>query len=561
MPDSGGVFSRVYNWVTDRDASVPITASRMDAEFDGIATALNNRVTRDGSSAPTANLPMGGYIHTGVGAATARTHYARADQVQDGSMQFATASGTDTYTATLTPAITAYANGQSFRIKFTNGNTGAATLNVNGVGAVDLQKRNGTALASGDIPANSIFEVTYNSTGPKFIIDREITAFQPLDADLTTIAGLSVARGALMRGSSSPAWEILALGAAGTFPQSDGTDLVNAKTTALNLAIGAVSGMALIGGYLTASVATNILTVAIKTTAGADPSSSSPVLCLLPDETIATGAPDLVTITAATSLAVPDTATLGTANSTPFALYVVLFNDGALGIVNCRSSSSIIPLDEGALYSATAIGTGADSAQVFYSTAGHTNKPFRIVARLTYASGLATAGTWASAPTRIEQAFRGMKLPGDIVQSNRTDTAAVATGSTVTDDDDSIPQVTQGDEYMAVTITPRSAANMLRVQASAWVSQSADQNITGALHKNDGADAVAAVTRYNVANAQIHTPITINYMALASSAAATEFQLRVGPGGAATVTLNGVSGGRLMGGVFNSYMTVEEIQA
>ena len=35
-------YTRLYNWVSDRDAGIPITASRMDAEFDGIATALNS---------------------------------------------------------------------------------------------------------------------------------------------------------------------------------------------------------------------------------------------------------------------------------------------------------------------------------------------------------------------------------------------------------------------------------------------------------------------------------------------------------------------------------------
>lgn len=35
-------YTRIYNWVTDRNNGVPITASRMDGEFDGVATALNS---------------------------------------------------------------------------------------------------------------------------------------------------------------------------------------------------------------------------------------------------------------------------------------------------------------------------------------------------------------------------------------------------------------------------------------------------------------------------------------------------------------------------------------
>lgn len=36
--------TRLYNWVNDRNNSIPITASRMDAEFDNIITKLNEKV-------------------------------------------------------------------------------------------------------------------------------------------------------------------------------------------------------------------------------------------------------------------------------------------------------------------------------------------------------------------------------------------------------------------------------------------------------------------------------------------------------------------------------------
>ena len=36
--------ARIYNWVTDKNAGTPITASRMDAEFDAVITKLNQKV-------------------------------------------------------------------------------------------------------------------------------------------------------------------------------------------------------------------------------------------------------------------------------------------------------------------------------------------------------------------------------------------------------------------------------------------------------------------------------------------------------------------------------------
>ncbi len=83
---------------------------------------------------------------------------------QSGSKISATAAGTNTYTATISPAITAYTSTQRFFIKFTNANTGAATLNLNGLGAKNLYKGVITPLIGGDILAGKILEVTYDGT-------------------------------------------------------------------------------------------------------------------------------------------------------------------------------------------------------------------------------------------------------------------------------------------------------------------------------------------------------------------------------------------------------------
>lgn len=83
---------------------------------------------------------------------------------QSGSKLSATATGTDTYVATITPAITAYTSTQRFFITFTNANTGAATLNLNALGAISLRKNTNAALVSGDIVAGTIMMVCYDGT-------------------------------------------------------------------------------------------------------------------------------------------------------------------------------------------------------------------------------------------------------------------------------------------------------------------------------------------------------------------------------------------------------------
>lgn len=77
---------------------------------------------------------------------------------------FGTASGTDTYAVTLSPAMTSYETGVPFYVKFTNPNTGAATLNVNGLGAKDLKKEASTALAASDIIADKVYTLVYDGT-------------------------------------------------------------------------------------------------------------------------------------------------------------------------------------------------------------------------------------------------------------------------------------------------------------------------------------------------------------------------------------------------------------
>lgn len=95
-------------------------------------------------------------------------------ELQNSSKFSGTASGTNTYTISFTPAVTSYVSGQRFFVKFTNANTAAATININGLGAKDLTKNGTTALASGDISANQVYVISYDGT--QFQILGRITA-------------------------------------------------------------------------------------------------------------------------------------------------------------------------------------------------------------------------------------------------------------------------------------------------------------------------------------------------------------------------------------------------
>jgi hypothetical protein len=82
----------------------------------------------------------------------------------------ATASGTDTYTATVS-GLTSYQANQRFTIKFTNANTGASTLTLTPLAAVPIKENGSTALAAGRIGANSIKLLIYDGTNFQIVGD------------------------------------------------------------------------------------------------------------------------------------------------------------------------------------------------------------------------------------------------------------------------------------------------------------------------------------------------------------------------------------------------------
>jgi hypothetical protein len=117
----------------------------------------------------------------------------------------------DTQTLTYSVAPAAYYNGQRFAFIAGFTNTGAATLNVNSLGATAVKKMVAgvqTALSAGDITASNFYEVAYNSSGSAFIIMLGIPTTS-ISADLTitsTDAGASAAPNLILdRNSASPA--------------------------------------------------------------------------------------------------------------------------------------------------------------------------------------------------------------------------------------------------------------------------------------------------------------------------------------------------------------------
>lgn len=159
------------------------------------------------------------------------------------------------------------------------------------------------------------------------------------------------------------------------------------------------------------------------------------------------------------------------------------------------------------------------------------------------------------------QTAAAAKLSGDLVQSVSSFTGAVATGTTTIPLDDTIPQQTEGDQYLSVSITPTSAANILEIEVQMYLANSAAGfYMIAALFQDATANALAATAEYtNAANVPII--ITLKYRMTAGTTSATTFKVRAGTSAAGTTTLNGASGARLFGGVANSGIVVRELKA
>jgi hypothetical protein len=185
-----------------------------------LATGLSTALTKDGQSTPTANIPMGSFKLTGLGAGTAATDAAQYGQLQAGATTIATVTGTDTYVGTLSPAIAAYATGNLFSFVAPNTNTGAATINLNSLGAKNITKQGSTALIAGDI-----------ASGRVHIIEYDGTRFQLINPASSTGTGAAVF-------ATSPTLVTPALGTPSSLVLTNATGLPNAGLVNSSITIG-----------------------------------------------------------------------------------------------------------------------------------------------------------------------------------------------------------------------------------------------------------------------------------------------------------------------------------
>jgi hypothetical protein len=154
-----------------------------------------------------------------------------------------------------------------------------------------------------------------------------------------------------------------------------------------------------------------------------------------------------------------------------------------------------------------------------------------------------------------------ISFTGRIVQTVNTQTTAVATGTTIFPADDTIPQKTDGDEYMTLAITPTNASNKLRIFSTFYCSHSEASSVMSAgLFQDDTAATLNAVMGgRSVGGGRPATMVLDHYMT-AGTTSATTFKIRAGGPASGTTTFNGLGTNRFFGGLGTASITIQEIE-
>jgi len=160
---------------------------------------------------------------------------------------------------------------------------------------------------------------------------------------------------------------------------------------------------------------------------------------------------------------------------------------------------------------------------------------------------------------------------GAIVQIAYMEDGGVATGETLFPDDDTIPQITEGDEYMTLAITPTSATNKLMIDVVFNVigGYSGANRAYGAIFNTDWHATNALVTgsaavesSYMLRSCFARIVIVAGTLTIGghSPTASTTFRFRAGSASIGITTFNGRASGRKVGGTLLSSMRITEIK-
>lgn len=210
----------------------------------------------------------------------------------------------------------------------------------------------------------------------------------------------------------------------------------------------------------------------------------------------------------------------------------------------------------GAALAAGDIPAATTLVEVFYTATGD-----HYMAQLIRQPSAATPATATAAGivgTSTKFARGDHAHPSQVLDFASNETGVMATGVNTIPFDNTLPQVTEGDQYLSLIYTPKKIGATCYIDIEMFLASSAGQQMCVALFKDGAANAVA-VGAETLSAANVAQMVRCRYKFVVSSLAAITFTVRAGGNNAGTTTFNGVNGVQAYGGAMSSGIYLQEV--
>ena len=148
---------------------------------------------------------------------------------------------------------------------------------------------------------------------------------------------------------------------------------------------------------------------------------------------------------------------------------------------------------------------------------------------------------------------------GSVIQTQYAEYLANSNLTVTIPVDDTIPQNTEGTQVVSATITPVFITSRILVRFQGVFSCSAVTTCAAALFR-DAAVAALCATAVTEDAINYRRILSFEYLDSPSSTSALSYKVRVGPGAASTLRMNGTTASREFGGVERTTLTLQEIK-
>jgi hypothetical protein len=174
--------------------------------------------------------------------------------------------------------------------------------------------------------------------------------------------------------------------------------------------------------------------------------------------------------------------------------------------------------------------------------------------------GGATATTQAASDSSTKIASTAfVRQFRQLAQTVTTQVGTIASGTTTFPQDNTIPQNTEGDQYMALAITPTNASSTLEIEVTVLGASTASSTFVGiGLFQDSTANAISAAATTAAASTGIMN-VTFRHVMTAGTTSATTFKVRAGRSDGGLFYFNGnASAVQMLGGINASRITIKE---